>query len=107
MTIAENIEMTRMSLSSPLKTPTNGEEKKRSRLKSRTSEPPQSQEKPLQNQEKTLQNQEKTVKFKAKKEKPKIPKKRHDSSDDDEEEVTGKVEEKPPVEFRNFLTDKK
>ncbi|CAB3981499.1 Hypothetical predicted protein [Paramuricea clavata] len=91
MTIAENIETTRMSLSSPLKSTANGE-KKRSRLKSRTSEPPQSPEK--------------TVKFKAKKEKPKILKERHDSVEAEEEEAKEKTEEKPPPEFRNFLNDK-
>jgi hypothetical protein len=99
MTIAENIETTRMSMYSPQKTPANGE-KKRSRLKSRTSEPP-------------LQSQEKTVKFRAKKEKAKVPKKRHDSIDDEDEDEDAKEEpvvkpaEKPPPEFRNFVNDKK
>ena len=88
-----------MSMYSPQKTPANGE-KKRSRLKSRTSEPP-------------LQSQEKTVKFRAKKEKAKVPKKRHDSIDDEDEDEDAKEEpvvkpaEKPPPEFRNFVNDKK
>ena len=94
MTIAENIETTRLSLYSPQKTPITGE-KKQTRLKSRTSDAPQSQEK--------------TVKFKAKKEKPKIVKIRHDSIDDEDEEVKEKekIIEKPPPEFRNFVNDKK
>ena len=97
MTIAENIETTRMSLS-PQKTPGNGE-KRQSRLKSRTSDPPRSQEK--------------TVKFKARKEKPKISKGRHDSVEeddeehDDDDEMKEKKEEKPSLQFKNFLNDKK
>ena len=100
MTIAENIETTRMSLSSPKKSPGDSE-KKQSRMKFRTSEP-------------APQNQEKTVKFKAKKEKPKVSKQRHDSVDDDDEddekeegEPKKKTEEKPPLEFKNVLNDKR
>ncbi|XP_028403051.1 uncharacterized protein LOC114525812 isoform X2 [Dendronephthya gigantea] len=89
MTIAEDIETTRMSMSSLYKSPENGE-KKRSMMKSRTSEPPQSVEK--------------TVKFSPKKEKAKIPsKERHDSVDEESEAET---EEKPTPEFKNFLNEK-
>lgn len=97
MTIAENIETTRMSLCSPKKSPGEGE-KKGSRLKSRTSEP-------------APQSPEKTVKFKAKKEKAKVSKERHDSVDDEDEDDEGepktKSEEKSPLEFRNVLNDKR
>lgn len=89
-----------MSLSSPKKSPGDGE-KKRSHLKSRTSDL-------------APQSQEKTVKFKAKKEKPKVSKQRHDSVDDEDEddekdegELKKKTEEKPPLEFKNVLNDKR
>ena len=86
-----------MSLCSPKKSPGEGE-KKQSLLKSRTSDP-------------ASQSREKTVKFKAKKEKPKVFKERHDSVDDEDEDDEGepkrKAEEKPPLEFRNVLNDKR
>ena len=90
MTIAENIETTRMSLSSLHKSPENAEQKQ-SRMKSRTSEPPQSTEK--------------AIKFSSKKEKAKIsPKEQHDSVEEKSEDET---EEKPPPDFKNFINDKK
>lgn len=93
MTIAENIETTRMSLSSPQKTPSK-REKKESRVTSMTTEPPGSQET--------------DVKSKLKKEKqPTRPLKQQYNDGTKVEEAQIKPEEKPSLEFRNFVNNTK
>lgn len=100
MTIAENIETTRMSLSSPHKSPANGE-KKSSRMKSKTSGPGLTAEQP--------QSREKSVIFKTKKGKSKILKQPHQSNiKNKEDEANENLQEKSvPPEFKNFLNDRK